>query len=244
MPKKSRKQVDKRGRTWVIIVYPDSAPENWRSILDDSHVAWVESPLHDKDKYEDGSAKKAHWHVVLMFSSMKSYSQVSEIAERINGAKKPHKVDSIRGQIRYLIHLDAPEKYQYERKDIVCHNGAVVDQYFQLSSASRLQALKEIVEFIGDSQIENFMDFLRYCLEAGEDEWFDIASNHNTMVISKAIDAVYQKNHPKEKNGQNSSQLVDKVSTAKEMAKKGVKNAVIADTLGVSERTVRRYLKK
>lgn len=239
----SEKKKDVRSRTWALVVYPESAPKEWRALLDGTHVAWVESPLHDKDKNPDSTPKKAHWHVILMYGSKKAYSQVLEVAEMVH-APIPQKVQNLKGAVRYLVHTDNPEKYQYDKSEIVCHGGAEVEQYFQLSSASRLQVLKEIVEFIGDSQIENFMDFLRYCLEAGEDEWFDIASNHNTMVISKAIDAVYQKNHPKEKNGQNSSQLVDKVSTAKEMAKKGVKNAVIADTLGVSERTVRRYLKK
>lgn len=38
-----------KGRDWAFIVYPESAPENWREILDDTHIRWIESPLHDKD---------------------------------------------------------------------------------------------------------------------------------------------------------------------------------------------------
>lgn len=235
----SEKGKDLRSRTWTLVVYPESAPEKWREILDSTHIAWVESPLHDKDKNPDGTEKKAHWHVILMYGSKKSYSQVLEVAEMLH-APIPQKVQNVKGAVRYLVHTDNPEKYQYDRKDILCHGGAEVEQYFQLSSASRLQVLKEMVEFIRDSQIENFVDFLGYCLEAGEDEWFDIASNYNTLVISKVIDAIYQKNHPRTTQKDYKS---DKIAKAKEMAEKGVSQKIIADTLGVSERTVRRYLK-
>ena len=38
-----------RTRTWTFVLYEDSAPENWRQIIDELHVEWVESPWHDKD---------------------------------------------------------------------------------------------------------------------------------------------------------------------------------------------------
>lgn len=238
MPKEKKK--DLRSRTWTLVVYPDSAPENWRDILDSTHIAWVESPLHDKDVNPDGTPKKPHWHIILMFGTMKSYSQVKEVADLLY-APIPQKVQSIKGAVRYLVHTDNPEKFQYKREDIKCHGGAEIDQYFQLSSSSRLQILKEMITFIKDSQLENLMDFLSYCIEEDEDEWFDIASNHNTLIISRAIDAVYQKNHPKTAR---TDYKADKVAKAKEMAEKGASQRIIADTLGISPATVNRYLKK
>lgn len=47
--KKSSLPADGRTRNWCAVVYPDSAPENWRDILDGQHICWVESPLHDQD---------------------------------------------------------------------------------------------------------------------------------------------------------------------------------------------------
>lgn len=37
---------DTKGRSnnWTIIVYPESAPENWRNILQDEHIKFVVSP--------------------------------------------------------------------------------------------------------------------------------------------------------------------------------------------------------
>lgn len=61
------KSKDQRARMWTFVVYPESAPENWRDILSDYHIPWVESPLHDKDVNPDGEVKKAHWHIILFF---------------------------------------------------------------------------------------------------------------------------------------------------------------------------------
>ena len=38
------KRKDERVRNWTFIVYPESAPDKWRDILDDMHVPWIESP--------------------------------------------------------------------------------------------------------------------------------------------------------------------------------------------------------
>ena len=78
----SEKKQDQRSRNWVVIVYPESAPNDWREILDNMHIQWNESPLHDKDVNPDGTVKKSHWHVVLAFGSKKSYKQVKEITDK------------------------------------------------------------------------------------------------------------------------------------------------------------------
>ena len=54
----AKNKKDVRARTWTFILYPESAPENWRYILDGYHIPWVESPLHDKDVNPDGTVKK------------------------------------------------------------------------------------------------------------------------------------------------------------------------------------------
>lgn len=233
---------DVRARTWTFLVYPESAPNNWRDILDGYHVPWIESPLHDKDvNPNDGKPKKAHWHIIMLFDGKKSYEQVKEITDSIN-APIPRNTANTKGLVRYLIHMDNPEKYQYQRKDIKCHSGADIDRYFELSMSSRTEILGEIEDFIIDNEIDNFADLIFYCRQHGETEWFDIVNNHNTLAINKLLDAMYQKNHPNYED--KSVSLEERVSQAKEMVKKGVKRSEIADTLGISKATLYRYLKK
>lgn len=66
-----KKDENKRYRNWTLIVYPESAPENWKSILSNElKLIFAISPLHDQDINPDGSLKKAHWHVLICFVGM------------------------------------------------------------------------------------------------------------------------------------------------------------------------------
>lgn len=47
-----------RTRNWSIVLYPDSAPANWREYLDSLQIEWIESPLHEFDVNPDGELKK------------------------------------------------------------------------------------------------------------------------------------------------------------------------------------------
>lgn len=144
---------DKRTRNWTFVVYPESAPENWREILDDEHIEWVESPLHDKDLNSDGTVKKPHWHIVLLFGGKKSYEQVKKIADKVN-APSPKYVQSIRAFVRYLAHLDNPKKAQYDKNLIIGH-GVDVSEYLQ--TAMSVDALiMDIEKFICKNQITEY----------------------------------------------------------------------------------------
>lgn len=186
----SEKSVEK-SRLWTLIVYPESAPGNWREILDESHVKWVESPLHDKDTNPDGEIKKAHWHILLEYDGPTTRRNVESMTKLLNGPEIKI-CRSAKGIVRYMIHMDNPEKYQYERADIVGHNGADVDSYFEISKSNKLYLMKEMCKFIYDNQITNFADFLMICIESNDD-WFDVAINSNTLALNKMIDGMYQK---------------------------------------------------
>ncbi|MEJ7448104.1 Rep family protein, partial [Staphylococcus epidermidis] len=36
-----------RTRNWTFVIYPESVFQNWRDVLDNEYIQWVESPLHD-----------------------------------------------------------------------------------------------------------------------------------------------------------------------------------------------------
>ena len=74
------KNVVVKGRDWTFVVYPESAPEQWRTILDETYMRWVESPLHDKDVNPDGELKKPHWHILLSADGPISESAVKRLS--------------------------------------------------------------------------------------------------------------------------------------------------------------------
>ena len=187
-----------KARDWTFILYPESAPEHWREILDETHLRWIESPLHDKDVNADGEKKKSHWHILLSFDGPVTQNAVKRLIEPLNGPV-PQKIGSSKGLVRYMIHMDNPEKYQYSINDIVAHNGADIQSYFELTATNRLTVMKEIITFIYDERIDNFADFLMIAIEKSDD-WFSIAINNNTLAINKMIDAMWHKNRQAQVN--------------------------------------------
>lgn len=179
-----------RTRNWTIVVYPESAPKDWKDILDNMHIGWVCSPLHEKDVNPDGTKKKPHWHIVLIFQNLKSYDQILSISKKLH-APIPKRVEDLKGMIRYLIHLDNPEKYQYDRKDIEVHGGVEIDQYFD-TKGNRLKNLKDMVSFIQDNQITSMSQLAGILIQNGQDEWFDILANHNTLFLKEIIKEVWR----------------------------------------------------
>lgn len=171
-----------RTRNWNIIVYPDSAPENWRDILDDEHIKWVESPLHDKDLNPTGELKKAHWHVILIFESNKTYEQVKELTDRLNTVV-PQKANSVEGSIRYMIHIDNPEKYQYERSDIKAHGGIDVNKYFEMTATQKYALIDEMAQFIIQYDVVEFMDLKAYAMSERPD-WNDVLHGASYEIIN------------------------------------------------------------
>lgn len=177
---------DGRQRNWVFIVYPDSAPADWRNILDDLLIEWVESPLHDKDLNADGLPKKAHWHVLLLFSGNKSYQQVVDITSSVNGTI-PKPCISVKGQIRYFAHLDNPEKAQYSFSDIVGHQGADVQSYLKPTTAMRYACIRDMMSYINDNEITEYWQFVDYASRERFDDWFPLLCDSCSYVIGNYI---------------------------------------------------------
>ena len=183
---------DERIRNWSFIVYPESAPKNWRDILDDEHVSWVESPLHDKDTDGDGEIKKEHWHILIMYDGKKSFDQIKAITDKLN-APIPQKAASSKGLVRYMIHMDNPEKYQYSRDDIICHGGADVTELLKPTSANRYELIREMVEYIHDNDITQFIDLAIYAQTYRPDDWNPILIDHNTLYIKECVKSMWFK---------------------------------------------------
>lgn len=182
----SRIKTDKRGRNWWFVVYPDSLPENWLALLDDYHVPCFVSPLHDKDVNADGETKKPHYHVIMMFDGNKSYEQIREISQGVFGGAIPQRIDHLRGAVRYLIHMDNPEKYQYNVHDIISLGCADLDSAMQKSSTVRHYDLAEMRKYIREHDIYSFAAFYDYCDEHNSD-WASMLDDNCTMCISAYI---------------------------------------------------------
>lgn len=178
---------DGRSRTWACVVYPDSSPDNWRSLLDEHHIAWAESPFHCFDVNPGtGEKKKDHWHIALSFEGKKSLDQIKSILEGITDVL-PIPLNSLRGYVRYMAHLDNPEKYQYPVDQIVGHGGLDVDDLLRLSASARYKIVGKICSYAAEHNILYFSDLADYCLAEHPEDWYPVLVDQNTYYISNYI---------------------------------------------------------
>lgn len=194
MAKKKKTSQEKIvGRNWTFEIYPESVDKNYVQILDMLHVAWSESPLHDKDINEDGSEKKPHKHIILAFEGNKSYDQYLDIVKSVKGVSAPAyiaKVSSIRGMVRYFIHRDNPEKASYLQSDIVDHCGFDSSPYFQYAAQEVKKLLADIFAFIDSYSILEFSDLMKYACKNYYESWFDLLTvGRQSWIVKCYIDS-------------------------------------------------------
>lgn len=175
-----------RTRNFAFLVYPDSAPADWRETLNDAHVECLISPLHDKDVNSDGTAKKAHWHVMVMYSSVKTRKQAAELRDAVGGVGWEN-VASARGYARYLCHLDNPEKAQYSPEDVVELGGADYSDVIRRATDA-VKAVSEMMRYICDNNVLFYSDFVDYCRDE-RPEWFEALVTRNTYAVYTYIKA-------------------------------------------------------
>lgn len=183
MPKEKTTGHD-RTRLWTAIVYPDSAPENWRELLDEQHIPWVESPLHDKDvNPTTGELKKAHTHIAMSFEGPKSYEQVCKILEPLN-CPAPQRCQSMKGTLRYFAHKDNPEKYQYDMNDIVAHGGFDIEAVLAPTASERYSLIKEMMEYCVDHDCTEYADLVMYAMQNRYNDWFPLLCDSSTIHMN------------------------------------------------------------
>ena len=167
-------------------MYPESAPENWREYMDDLHIEWVESPLHEFDCNATGEVKKAHWHLLLMFGGVKTYEQVCEVIAPLN-CPAPQKCLSAKGCVRYMAHLDNPEKHQYSVSDIIAHGGVDLAELLRPSSSERYAYIREMLIFVKENGITEFKELLDYAYAERFDDWFPLLCDNSAYVVGQYI---------------------------------------------------------
>lgn len=150
-----------KGRNWATVGYPESLPSNWLEILQDTKIQICISPLHDKDENPDGTPKKSHYHIMFMFDGPTTKNRVKAICDSIN-AVNPIKIDSARGMYRYHIHIDNPEKYQYDDRDRILLNGFDTSNLNTFTEMEFDKYENDILDVIEAFNFTEYRDLLHY----------------------------------------------------------------------------------
>lgn len=172
-------------RNWAFVLYPESAPKDWREQLKISGLMAAISPLHDKDVNPTGEPKKAHYHILLVYSGPTTYNAVAKFTASFN-ATIPQALESVRGMYRYFSHKDNPEKYQYDERDIMTVNGFNIADLVELSKSEVNEIKKSILMLIRELVFVEYADLIDFLIDNEMWTEYDVAIN-NTFFFNSYI---------------------------------------------------------
>lgn len=181
MTEKKSRNIKKRN--WAFVLYPESAPEDWRERLQQTGLPCVVSPLHDKDIDPTGQPKKPHYHIILVYSGPTAYSVVSALTSSLN-QPIPQALESVKGYYRYLTHKDNPDKAQYLEQDITTINGFDISDFAELTRSEVNEIIRKTQKLCRDMDIVEYSDLLDYLLDNEYLAEHDIVSSHTLLFNS------------------------------------------------------------
>lgn len=194
----SEKKTIIKKRNWAFILYPESAPANWREQIQETGLEACISPLHNKDIDNDTKEiKKAHYHVILCYNGPTSYNVVNSVCKSLN-CSNAKALESVKGYYRYLTHMDNPEKYQYDKKDIEYINNFNVLNYFELTKTEISEHKRNIQQIIRNKDITEYCDLLDFLIDENLFEELDVAMNNVILFNSYIKSRKYKQQERKE----------------------------------------------
>ena len=191
----NKKSITKK-RNWAFVLYPESAPKNWREILMATGLQCAISPLHDKDVNPTGEPKKPHYHIILCYSGPTSYNVVKALTDSLN-QPIPKALEQIRGYYRYLTHKDNPEKAQYSESDIQTINGFNISDFVELTRSEVNAIILKLQQIIREGDITEYCDLLDLLSDSQMNTEFEVAATH-TILFDRYITS---RRHKKKEGG-------------------------------------------
>lgn len=179
-----------KSKYFCCILYPDSATYDTDNVimsLAQEHFTFAVSPVHDRDIELDGSLKKAHYHLLLAYSSA---TTLNNIRGWFNACGMPESdLHSVRvcasavGYYRYLTHKDNPEKAQYNDNYIKVFNDSdEIFKKFSKTASDKIDDLVRIFQIVDELNTISFHSLIQY-LMFNERDLFKLITSSSALAI-------------------------------------------------------------
>lgn len=154
---------EKQYRIFTGVLYPDSTSYNCDIMLQILGNVFEEFACitHDADLDATGKPKKVHVH---WLGRLTNPTTISGIASRttlpshdIEGGK------SFKALVRYLVHLDDPDKAQYDPSAVIANFDLV--KYFKSGKDSDSEKAAKLLQFIIDTHCTSMMVLMDWALK-------------------------------------------------------------------------------
>lgn len=201
-----------KARHFTFLIYPDSAPEDWKMLLEMTDLPIAISPLHDKDQRENVDPfeltdeevdlsnrgmlfKKPHYHCIVVYPNSSTADGVRKKLQRAlgeDGKAALNKVQIIQKGIdsmyKYLTHESkdavAKKKYMYDKNDIVHLNNFDIDRYVVLDAHDKEDLLDDVLTAIHKNGLENYPQLRRFMSKHGNDYGIDNVKTLTSIIKS------------------------------------------------------------
>ena len=230
-----RMATDTRTTSYAITLYQESCDiGRFISHVKHLHVPNALSPLHDSDIYDDadvdryqqrvkdktvapdedvpevGKLKKPHYHWCVSFGRQKkSAAQVLELIRDVAPTVRwAEPLGSFTGYLRYLIHLDDPEKFRYDVNDIQAFCGCDLSPLWRVTEQQSNGAMAEILAWCRQYGIYSWCDVVDIVMGIGSTDLIK-AMQTNQYLIKSYCDSIYLKH---------SGKMPDNIDTEKVIA--------------------------
>lgn len=179
-----------KSKYFCCVLYPDSQTYDVDKIikaLAEEHLTFAVSPIHDRDIEVDGSFKKAHYHLLISYSSA---TTLNNIRGWFKACGMPEsELHSVRvcasgvGYFRYLTHKDNPEKVQYADNDIrVFNDSDELFNKFSKTASEKIDELARIFQIVDELNTISFHSLIQY-LMLNERDLFKMLTSSSALAI-------------------------------------------------------------
>lgn len=179
-----------KSRYFCALLYPDSITYDTEKVIKAlamEHLTFAVSPIHDKDVEEDGSKKKAHYHLLLAYSSATTLNNIRGWF-KVCGMPESD-LHSVRvcasgvGYYRYLTHRDNLEKAQYDANDIRIFNDSdELFKKFSKTASEKIDDLVRIFQIVDELNTISFHSLIQY-LMLNQRDLFKLITSSSALAI-------------------------------------------------------------
>ena len=182
---------DMRARNWLFVFYPESCPDDWVDIIEGWGCTCYVSPCHDSDVTPEGELKKPHYHGVLSFEGKKSYRQVVNLVSDL-GCSTAKVCNSLHNALRYLAHLDNPDKAEYSVEDVRTFGHADLSHLYARTEFDADSDVLAILRIARDNNLWEFCDLIEFIAEQYPRDLFPVVRSNHAFIRSYLQSRVFR----------------------------------------------------
>lgn len=162
-----KKEQKSKARMCEVIFYDEDISRYIEVVKSKNSVEKYLYIKHDKDVYSTkdelnnplnkaGTLKKAHWHLYLHFKDSRAFAEIANWFGVQTNAIQRVKTQNWVYAVAYSIHLNAPEKYQYSKEDVMSNYDWEADLQKYIEKNGGKKRLDEIIEGIDSGKIKKY----------------------------------------------------------------------------------------